>query len=130
LPTFLISKRRAHVTVTSRYLVTGGATVSRDKRWVLEALEAGGFHHGDVYLADRSDELTMLSVQGPYSHRLLQPLVSCGALDDLDAFDFSTARTITFAGVEGVTCARAGLFTRADSFGLRFTYVVHGGGEG
>eukprot|EP01047_Picozoa_sp_COSAG01_P094141 COSAG01_NODE_25108_length_755_cov_1.175305_1_plen_66_part_10 len=40
---------------------------------MLEALEAGGFHHGDVYLADRSDELTLLSVQGPYSHRLLQP---------------------------------------------------------
>lgn len=90
------------------YLVTGGATKSRDVRWMHEALEAGGFggKTGGVTLTDLSDAVTLLSVQGPYSHALLKPLVGSGAIDDLDTFAFSTARDVTFAGIDGVRCLR------------------------
>lgn len=97
------------------YLVTGGATQSHDVRWMLEAMEAGGFGgsgggHGDgdrgVKLHNMSDDITLLSVQGPKSHELLRPLVADGGIDDLDAFGFSTARTVMFAGVPGVRCLR------------------------
>lgn len=90
------------------YLVTGGATKTRDLRWICEALEVGGFggSSGGVALSDISDDITLLSVQGPWSHELLRPLVANAALDDLDSFEFSTAREVTFAGVEGVRCLR------------------------
>ena len=90
------------------YVVTGGATQSRDVRWIMEALEAGGFggRDGGVTLTNMSDDVTLLSVQGPLSHRLVAPLVHGGAIDDLAAFSFSTARDVTLAGVEGVRCLR------------------------
>lgn len=92
------------------YLVTGGATKSRDLRWMMAALEAGGFGGGKscgVGISDLSDEFTILSVQGPSSRELLKPLVVGGVLDDLSAFPFSTARDdLTVAGVHGVRCLR------------------------
>ena len=101
----------ADLTVTkvdenSWYLVTGGATMSRDKRWMLHALEAGGYTAGDVHLNDMSADITLLSVQGPRSHELLAPLTAGGALDDLESFAFSSARDITFANVPNVRCLR------------------------
>ena len=103
----------ADVTVTcvgpnSWYMCTGGGTASHDRRWIEEALESGGFGGADggVALHDVSEAMTLLSVQGPLSHRLLAPLVSGGAIDDLDAFDFSTAREVSVAGVDGVRLIR------------------------
>lgn len=77
-------------------------------RWILDALDVGGFggHDGGVALTNVSDDVTLLSVQGPLSHQLLQPLVEGPELDDLDSFGFSTACEITFAGVPGVRCLR------------------------
>ena len=80
------------------YLCTGGATQSHDIEWVRRALEAGGFGGGGVTLSDESDEHALLSIQGPKSHALLAPLVADGAIDDLDAFGFSTCREVTLAG--------------------------------
>ncbi|KAL1499137.1 hypothetical protein AB1Y20_013648 [Prymnesium parvum] len=88
------------------YVVTGGGTFSHDVRWLHAALEAGGFGAADVSLDDVSDAYTLLSVQGPKSHELLAPLVGGGAIDDLRAFDFSTARHVSFAGIGGVRCLR------------------------
>lgn len=88
------------------YLVTGGATKSRDLRWIVEALEAGGFDVADVALTDVSEQRAILSVQGPLSHALLSPLVDGHAIDDLDAFPFSTAREVAVMGVGGVRCLR------------------------
>mmetsp|Transcript_16100 Transcript_16100/g.51619 ORF Transcript_16100/g.51619 Transcript_16100/m.51619 type:complete len:680 (-) Transcript_16100:162-2201(-) len=101
----------ADVTVTRLadnrwYMCTGGATASHDLRWIESALDEGGFG-GGVSVADISDELTLLSVQGPLSHQLLAPLVGGGAIDDLSAFPFSTAREgLTVAGVPGVRLLR------------------------
>lgn len=96
------------VDVNQWYLVTGGATKSRDVRWVLEALETGGFGGADggVALSDLSDDMTLLSIQGPKSHELLRPFVARGAIDDLASFAFSSARDVTVAGVAGVRCLR------------------------
>ena len=120
------------------YIVTGGATASRDVRWILHALEEGGYSGagrgaggdggggsggggggeggggsgggggggGGITLTDRSDDITILSVQGPRSHELLAPLVSDNAIGDLSSFAFSTAREVTFAGLAGVRCLR------------------------
>ncbi|EOD39470.1 sarcosine dehydrogenase [Emiliania huxleyi CCMP1516] len=101
----------ADVTVTRLadnrwYMCTGGATASHDLRWIESALDEGGFG-GGVSVADISDELTLLSVQGPLSHQLLAPLVGGGAIDDLSAFPFSTAREgLTVAGVPDVRLLR------------------------
>ena len=90
------------------YICTGGATQSRDRRWIARALEEGGYGlgSGKVNLHDCSDDLTLLSVQGPLSRRLLAPLVSDGALDNLSAFPFSSMRELSVAGVSGVRCLR------------------------
>jgi sarcosine dehydrogenase len=98
------------------YLVTGGATKTRDVRTILHGLEEGGFtlttaapddvSKGGVRLADVSADYSLLSVQGPLSHTILKPLVSCGGLDDLASFPFSTARLVEIAGVPGVRCLR------------------------
>jgi len=50
--------------------------------------------------------LACLSVQGPLSRRLLSPLVTCGALERLNEFPFSTMRELTVAGVPGVRVLR------------------------
>ena len=36
-----------------------------------------------------------MPLQGPLSHQLLAPLVGGGAIDDLSAFDFSTAKEVS-----------------------------------
>lgn len=68
----------------------------------------GGFSgaKGGVHVHDVSEATTLLSVQGPLSHQLLAPLVAGGAIDNLSAFDFSTAKEVTVAGSGGVRCLR------------------------
>jgi len=90
------------------YICTGGATASRDALWMYRAIEAGGFSLGGGGLAmhNVSDAYTLLSVQGPLSRTLLAPLVTCGTLDDLSAFAFSSMRELTVAGVPHVRCLR------------------------
>ena len=61
---------------------------------------------GGVTLQDLSDEITLLSVQGPLSQALLAPLVGGGALDDLGSFGFSTAKEVSIAGVRGIRLIR------------------------
>jgi len=120
------------------YMCTGGSTASHDRRWIEEALEAGGFGgaNGGVKLHDVSEAVTLLSVQGPLSHRLLAPLVANGAIDDLESFAFSTAREVSVAGVDGVRLIRLtfvgelGFELHMPASGARKVYeAVHAAGD-
>ena len=86
---------------TAFYVVSGGATKTKDLAWI-EA-RAAAF---DVRVDDVSDDFGVLSVQGPRSRQVLAPLVG-GLLDDLATFPFSTAKTdATIAGVAGCKLLR------------------------
>lgn len=62
------------------YFAAGGNTATRDFEWISRTLEARGY---DARLRDASDDIVMLSVQGPHSLKLLAPLVSAADLGDL-----------------------------------------------
>lgn len=104
----------ADVTITrvaeDEYLVlTAAATVVRDLDWL-------GRHVGPndrVVVVDASGSLAMLTVMGPESRRLLQPLTDADLSND--AFAFATSRWIDLAEV----------FVRA----TRLTYVGELGWE-
>lgn len=76
------------------YFAAGGNTATKDFEWITRQLEMNGF---DAKLVDQSDDLVMLSVQGPHSQVLLSPLVTHGSLDDQA---FSTCQEIELAGVK------------------------------
>lgn len=95
------------------YFVAGGSTCSRDAHWIRSHLA----RFGNVALIDRSDEYSVISVQGPHSRRILAPLVAGAKLGpetleepsfDLDSvIPFSTAlQDVDVAGVPGVRILR------------------------
>jgi sarcosine dehydrogenase len=80
---------------TYYYFAAGGNTMTKDFAWIEKVLEDKGFL---ATLQDESDSMTMLSVQGPHSRALLQPLItSVHSLQD-EAFPFSTCQQIEIAG--------------------------------
>lgn len=81
------------------YIAAGGNTATKDFEWIRRQLENHGF---TAKLVDRSDEICMLSVQGPHSRALLSPLVTQGSLENQD---FSTSQEIVLAGVK-MLCLR------------------------
>ncbi|KIC21133.1 GcvT family protein [Leisingera sp. ANG-Vp] len=88
----------ADLTVTrlgaARFRVTSGAATRRkDLYWLRKQARLKGF---DVTLADATEAEAVIGVMGPRSRALLQKL----STDDWQAFPFSTARTVTVAGIE------------------------------
>lgn len=83
------------------YFAAGGNTVTKDFEWISRQLEDNGF---SSTLTDASQDLCMLSVQGPHSRALLSPLVTEGSLEEVD-IPFSTCHHITIAGIP-VYCLR------------------------
>merc|ERR1712232_542920 len=80
---------------TYYYFAAGGNTLTKDFAWIERILEDKRFR---ATLEDRSDSMTMISVQGPHSRALLQPLVtSVHSLQD-EAFPFSTCQQIEIVG--------------------------------
>jgi sarcosine dehydrogenase len=82
----------------SFYLCTGGQTATRDLSWVTRVITDAGF---DATVADRSDDLGILSIQGPRSRALLQELTAdTSAAEEWgnDAFPFATHREVVVAG--------------------------------
>eukprot|EP00977_Amphora_coffeiformis_P024538 scaffold16127_cov186-Amphora_coffeaeformis.AAC.1 len=79
---------------TGYYFAAGGNTATKDFQWISRQLEK---HEFDAQLVDMSDDLCMLSVQGPHSKALLSPLVTQGSIDDQA---FSTCQEIVLAGVK------------------------------
>jgi sarcosine dehydrogenase len=77
------------------YIAAGGNTMTKDFAWIERVLEDKSFR---ATLEDQSDNMTMISVQGPHSRDLLQPLItSVHSLQD-EAFPFSTCQHIEIAG--------------------------------
>jgi len=83
------------------YFATGGATQTKDKEWILRTLEEKGL--SKVSMHDASEEMTILSIQGPHSRRLLQPLVDIEMNNE--NFPFSTAKFVDICGHK-VMCLR------------------------
>lgn len=82
-----------------RYMmVVNAANLHKDHDWVVEHLPRSG-----VRFTDRSDELSLLAVQGPNSRDLLRPLASVN-LDDLAYYHLAEG---TVAGLPAVI-ARTG----------------------
>jgi len=88
----------ADLTVTklaedSFYIAAGGSTFTHDWRWINTELEKSGFN---ATLRDASDEYCMISVQGPYSRKLLSGLVDVSL--ENGAFGFSTCQHAQLKG--------------------------------
>lgn len=75
------------------YIACGGSTVAHDWRHISTQLKEKAF---DCSLRDATDEYVMLSVQGPYSRELLQPLLDI-TLDD-ESIPFSHMRYAKLKG--------------------------------
>jgi len=78
---------------TYYYFAAGGNTATKDLAWIRKVLEDQGF---DARIEDRSESMTLMSVQGPYSRQLLQSLTSADIEDE--ALPFSFAKRIEIAG--------------------------------
>jgi sarcosine dehydrogenase len=78
------------------YIAAGGSTSTHDWRWITSQLEKSGYN---ASLRDATDEYCMLSVQGPFSRKLLKELVD-QPIDDDSYMPFSTARHMRLAGHE------------------------------
>lgn len=78
------------------YIAAGGSTSTHDWRWITTQLEKSGYN---ATLRDASDEYCILSVQGPYSRKLLKGLVDQPIADD-SYMPFSTARRMRLDGHE------------------------------
>jgi len=74
------------------YFSAGGQTRSKDRWWIERILEGRGL---DVELLEESDEVSILSIQGPHSKRMLEGIFA-GA-GDLD-MEFSSARFLNVGG--------------------------------
>lgn len=75
------------------YIACGGSTVAHDWRWISAQLKEKAF---ECSLRDASDEYVMLSVQGPNSRELLEPLLDI-VLDD-ETIPFSHMRHAKLQG--------------------------------
>jgi len=75
------------------YIAAGGSTFTHDWRWINTELEKSGFN---ATLRDASDEYCMISVQGPYSRKLLSGLVDVSL--ENEAFAFSTCQHAQLKG--------------------------------
>ena len=53
------------------YFAAGGNTATKDLAWIRNVLED---HNFDAHIEDHSASMTLISVQGPHSRRLLQSL--------------------------------------------------------
>jgi len=76
------------------YFATGGATQTKDKEWIMRVIEEKGLKN--VTIHDASEEMSILSIQGPHARRLLQTLVDISL--DNENFPFSTAKFVTIGG--------------------------------
>lgn len=76
------------------YIAAGGTTFTHDWRWISSELEKSGYK---ASLRDASDDYCMISVQGPYSQRLLRGLVDA-PFDDDEFLPFSWCREVKVAG--------------------------------
>lgn len=87
---------------SSWYIAAGGNTVTKDLEWIKRVFDERGFN---AVVEDRSESMAMISVQGPHSRALLQPLVTSGHSLGDDGLAFSACKEIEIAG-HRVMCLR------------------------
>eukprot|EP00929_Paragymnodinium_shiwhaense_P018855 TRINITY_DN13044_c0_g1_i1.p1 TRINITY_DN13044_c0_g1~~TRINITY_DN13044_c0_g1_i1.p1 ORF type:complete len:971 (-),score=223.55 TRINITY_DN13044_c0_g1_i1:355-3267(-) len=76
------------------YIAAGGTTFTHDRRWIEQELEKSGFN---AQLRDASDDYCLITVQGPYSRKLLGALTDA-PIDDDSFLPFSSCRSVKLAG--------------------------------
>ena len=76
------------------YFSAGGNTMTKDLWWIRRMLERTG---ADAVVVDNSNEIDILSVQGPFSRTLLSPLLNI-SMEEED-FPFSACRHAELNGV-------------------------------
>jgi len=89
-------------------LVTNAGTKDKDLAWILKVKNEKGF--SDVDVADLSDTIGKIDLQGPRSQTILQRLVP----DDLSALNFYHSFSSSVAGI-GALISRSG-YTGEDGF--------------
>ncbi|CAJ1421916.1 unnamed protein product [Effrenium voratum] len=77
------------------YFAAGGNTATKDLAWIRKVLQDGGFN---ARIDDHSGSMTLISVQGPFSRKLLQSLTEVDM--ENDAFPFSSGRWLNIAGTK------------------------------
>ncbi|CAE7947374.1 Sardh, partial [Symbiodinium sp. KB8] len=75
------------------YFAAGGNTATKDLAWIRKVLEDKNF---DAHIEDHSESMTLISVQGPHSRRLLQSLTDSDMSDE--SLPFSGAKHLEIAG--------------------------------
>ncbi|KAK3866803.1 hypothetical protein Pcinc_027685 [Petrolisthes cinctipes] len=75
------------------YLAVGGAAASHNLAHVMSEVRRRGWQ---VSITDHTEDMAMISVQGPNSRTILQRLTECDLSND--AFPFSTHKVISLAG--------------------------------
>ena len=79
------------------YFAAGGSTATKDLAWIERVLDDGGYN---AAVHDVSQTMSVLSIQGPHSRRLLQTIATSDpcTLDD-GALPFSSYQNVEIAGV-------------------------------
>jgi aminomethyltransferase len=90
------------------WVVTNAATKDKDLRWLQRRKQEGGFAGADI--ADRTEELGKIDLQGPRAQQILQPLAG----EDLAPLRYYHAMRTTVAGVSALV-SRSG-YTGEDGF--------------
>lgn len=75
------------------YLAVGGAAATQNYAHIVKQIRK---HKWNVQLTDRTEDLSLFSVQGPKSRELLETLTSTDLSNE--AFPFGTHQLVSFAG--------------------------------
>ena len=90
------------------WVVTNAATKEKDLRWIQRGKREGAFSGAEI--ADRTDEIGKIDLQGPRAQQILQPLAGA----DLGPLKYYHAVQTTVAGVPALV-SRSG-YTGEDGF--------------
>lgn len=91
-------------------LVVNASNIDKDWEWI------GSYNHYGAKMENRSEELSLLAVQGPKAAAALQSLTQT----DLASMKYYTFEKGTFAGVDGVIVSATG-YTGAGGFEIYFS---------
>jgi aminomethyltransferase len=93
------------------WLVVNAGNIDKDWNWVTVAKERAGLHN--LELANISDEVAQIALQGPLAEEILQPLVPGAVLSQLGFYWAKTGLNV--AGIKSLVLSRTG-YTGEDGF--------------
>jgi aminomethyltransferase len=97
------------ITEDHYFLVVNASNIEKDWNWISSHNDLG------VEMANVSDELSLLAVQGPKAAQALKSLTAI----DLSAMEYYTVKIGTFAGIENVIVSATG-YTGSGGFEIYF----------